>query len=114
MRSNQTQQRLQHVLNSIMEIENYFKSISTYEDFKNNSLVLFASIKQLEIIGEAVNHINTEVLLQQNHIPWNKIIGMRNMLVHEYFGVNPEVIFTVIKFDLPPLKIAIENLISAN
>ena len=105
-------QRLLHVIESIEAVENYFAEIKNYEDFKANSLVLFATIKQLEIIGEAINHIDVELLLQQPQIPWNKIIGMRNMLVHEYFGVNPEVIWGVVKHNLFELKSAVEIIAS--
>jgi uncharacterized protein with HEPN domain len=83
--------RLQHILDAIEEIETYL-SANNIEVFMENSMMRFACIKQLEIIGEATNHI------------WAQIIGMRNVFVHEYFGVDSNLVWQIIKDDLPQLK----------
>ena len=95
--------RLQHIIDAIIEIENY--SINTdLSGFMKNSMMRFACIKQLEIIGEAGNHISTEIKSNFSKIEWSQIIGMRNVFVHEYFGVDSKLVWDIIKVDLPGLK----------
>jgi len=79
--------RLQHIYDAILEIVSYTKNIS-FKEFKSNSMILFASVKQLEIIGEAANNITEHFQRIYNEIEWRTIIGLRNLLVHEYFGVD--------------------------
>ena len=64
----------------------------------------FACIKQMEIIGEAGNHVSDEIKAKFSNIEWSQIIGMRNVFVHEYFGVDPNLVWEIIKVDLPGLK----------
>jgi len=95
--------RLQHILDAIIEIENY--SVNTdFSGFMKNSMMRFACIKQLEIIGEAGNHISDETKSSFSTIEWSQIIGMRNIFVHEYFGVDSKLVWDIIKDDLPGLK----------
>ncbi|HUX56306.1 MAG TPA: DUF86 domain-containing protein [Bacteroidales bacterium] len=95
--------RLQHILDAILEIENYTLN-TDFSDFMKNSMMRFACIKQMEIIGEAGNHISDEVKANFSTIEWSQIIGMRNVFVHEYFGVDPKLVWEIIKVDLPVLK----------
>ena len=67
-------------------------------------MMRFACIKQLEIIGEAGNHISDETKSSFSTIKWSQIIGMRNIFVHEYFGVDSKLVWDIIKDDLPGLK----------
>ncbi|WP_428660570.1 HepT-like ribonuclease domain-containing protein [Runella sp.] len=78
--------RLQHIYDAILEIESYTEN-SDIDEFLNNSMMRFACIKQIEIIGEAGNHISEEFRGKFKEIEWRKIVGLRNILVHEYFGV---------------------------
>jgi uncharacterized protein with HEPN domain len=95
--------RLQHILDAILEIENY--SFNTdFSGFMKNSMMRFACIKQMEIIGEAGNHVSDEIKARFSTIEWSQIIGMRNVFVHEYFGVDPNLVWEIIKVDLPGLK----------
>lgn len=95
--------RLQHILDAILEIENYSRDIE-FTDFKKNSMMRFACIKQMEIIGEASNNISDEIKVRFSSVEWSQIIGMRNVFVHEYFGVDPNLVWDIIKVDLPGLK----------
>ena len=95
--------RLQHILDAILEIENYTLN-TDFSDFMKNSMMRFACIKQMEIIGEAGNHISDEVKANFFTIEWSQIIGIRNVFVHEYFGVDPKLVWEIIKVDLPVLK----------
>lgn len=103
-------QRLLHILESIIEIEGY-TSQADFESFLDNSMMRFASIKQIEIIGEAANYITEETKSKFNDIQWRQIIGLRHILVHEYFGIDNNLIWQIIADDIPKLKAGIEKVI---
>jgi uncharacterized protein with HEPN domain len=95
--------RVQHILDAMAEIERYIAGI-TYTDFLNNSEKRFATIKQIEIIGEACNAITDDVKKANPSIQWKPIIGFRNISVHEYFGVNFQIVWEIALHDIPVLK----------
>src|ERR1700733_2757888 len=95
--------RLQHILDAICETEIYLRDVS-YEQFLTNSEKRFATIKQIEIIGEACNALTNELKLAWPSVPWKPIKGFRNISIHEYFGVNLQLIWEIAKNDLPDLK----------
>ena len=101
-------QRLLHIYEAIIDIESYVSG-SSVESFLANSMMKYACVKQIEIIGEAANLIGNETKEIMPEIPWKQIVGMRNLLVHEYFGVDFELIWQVITFNLPVLKEVVEN-----
>ena len=103
-------QRLLHILESIIEIEGY-TSQADFESFLDNTMMRFASIKQIEIIGEAANYITEETKSKFNDIQWRQIIGLRHILVHEYFGIDNNLIWQIIADDIPKLKAGIEKVI---
>lgn len=107
-------QRLLHILEAIEEIENYTAG-SNIELFLQNSMMKFASVKQIEIIGEAANYISEETKNKFSEIQWRQITGLRHVLVHEYFGIDTKLIWQIIADDIPQLKIKIkEVLLSIN
>lgn len=105
-------QRLLHIIDAISEIENYTSSIN-FDTFLENSMMRFASIKQIEIIGEAANFITTETKNKFTEIQWRQIVGMRHILVHEYFGIDNNLVWQIIANDLPILKEGIKEIIAA-
>ena len=105
-------QRLLHISDAISEIESYTTGVG-FQTFQNNSMMRFASIKQIEIIGEAANSITEETKSKFSGINWRQIIGMRHILVHEYFGIYNTVVWQVITDELPKLKIAIAQMIAS-
>ena len=99
-----------HILEAVKEIENYTAGID-FEAFMSNSMIRFASIKQIEIIGEASNNLTDNLKNTFNDIEWKQIIGMRHILIHEYFGVVNTLVWQIIQNDLPNLKAKIESII---
>lgn len=102
--------RVQHIFDAICEIENYVVDCDI-ESFSSNSMMRFACIKQLEIIGEAANHITDDIQLKYSSIEWKQIIGLRNIFVHEYFGIDSNIVWDIISNDLPSLKLKIIDLL---
>ena len=95
--------RLQHIIDAIQEIECYLID-TDFSKFMKNSMMRFACIKQMEIIGEASNHISEDTKAKFTSVEWSQIIGMRNVFVHEYVGVDSRLVWEIIKSDLPDLK----------
>lgn len=96
-------QRLLHILEAINEIQLYTANIDI-KTFLANSMMRFACVKQIEIIGEAANSITPPTKAIFTDMEWKQIIGMRHILVHEYFGVDFDLIWQVVIKDLPILK----------
>ncbi|MCX6351999.1 MAG: DUF86 domain-containing protein [Bacteroidetes bacterium] len=101
-----------HILDAISEIETYLID-TDFESFLNNSMMRFACIKQMEIIGEASNHITEDIKSNFSSIEWSQIVGMRNIFVHEYFGVDSSLVWEIIKKDLPDLKNKIKEILKS-
>ncbi|MEM5810198.1 MAG: DUF86 domain-containing protein [Candidatus Aenigmatarchaeota archaeon] len=101
---------LNHMLESIEKIEEFMKN-TTKENFFSSVLLQDAIIRRLEIIGEAVKNIPLEFRKKYKDIPWREIAGMRDKLIHGYFGVDLELVWEVVKRDLPKLKTKIKNIL---
>ena len=95
--------RLNHILDSISEIETY-TSNKSFDEFSNNSMMIDASIRHLKIIGEASNHLSEIIKSTYKTVEWRQIIGFRNLLIHEYFSVDVNLVWQVIQYDLPHFK----------
>ncbi|MHB1688988.1 MAG: HepT-like ribonuclease domain-containing protein [Ignavibacteriaceae bacterium] len=76
-----------------------------------NELIQKWMIYHLQIIGEAASKISDEIQIKYTSIPWSQIVGLRNIIVHEYFGINREEIWNTITIDIPNLKIEILKII---
>ncbi|MCF8307335.1 MAG: DUF86 domain-containing protein [Ignavibacteriales bacterium] len=102
--------RLQHIYDAIIEIESYVEG-KNFSDFSGNSMMRFACIKQMEIMGEAGNHISEETKAKLPDIKWQQIISMRNIFVHEYFGIDINIVWEIINNDIPDFKKTVISLL---
>jgi len=101
---------LEDMLHSIDKIQRFTQGMS-FQDFEQNELVFDAVIRNLEIIGEATRHIPDHFEQANPQIPWRQMSGFRNILIHEYFGVDEEIVWEVVSKELPRIRPEIEKLI---
>jgi uncharacterized protein with HEPN domain len=94
---------LKHILEAISNIEKFVEGL-TKEDFLENVEKQYAVVRGLEIIGEATKNLSRELKAKHREIPWRDIAGMRNKLIHKYFGIDLELVWVTIKNKLPEFK----------
>ncbi|MCK4644563.1 DUF86 domain-containing protein [bacterium] len=103
---------LADILESINDISEFTKEMSL-EEFKKDKKTINAVVRSLEIIGESSNKIPIEIRKEYPELPWGKVIGMRNKLIHEYFGIDLEILWSTIKKNIPPLKNIIQKMLDS-
>jgi len=102
---------LNHILEAIEDIESY--TAAGYEAFVRERMQQDAVIRKLEVIGEAVKQLPAATKAARPEIPWREIAAMRDKMIHEYFGVNLEIVWAAVERNLPELKRAAEKLLAA-
>jgi uncharacterized protein with HEPN domain len=100
---------IEHILLCIKKIEEYTKELDR-NSFSENELIQDAVIRNVEIIGEATKKISSDLKSQYREIPWKEMSGMRDKLIHDYFGVDVDVVWKTVKEDIPFLKSLIQNI----
>ncbi|RLF70239.1 MAG: DUF86 domain-containing protein [Thermoplasmata archaeon] len=98
------------ILSSIQEIEEFVEGMDI-EDFVEDRKTVNAVIRSLEVMGEAVKKTPPEIRERYPEIPWRYIAGMRDKLIHEYHGVDLEIVWEVIDKEIPPLKPLFEKIL---
>jgi len=102
---------LKNILETIEKIDRFIENMD-FEDFSEDEKTLFAVSKAIEIIGEIVNHLPQELKDRYSLVPWEDIYGMRNFLVHNYFGSDQDEVWKTINEDIPDLKPIIQKILS--
>lgn len=92
-----------HIFDSINAIETFSKGISR-KDLKKNRLVQSAIVREIEVIGESARNISESFKKKHSEILWKDIIRTRDKMIHHYFGIDLDIVWNIIKFDLQSLK----------
>ncbi len=101
---------LNDIIESIADIKEFTNGM-TRESFSIDKKTIKAVVRSLEVIGEAANKLPDDVRDRYPEISWQEIIGMRNRLIHEYFGVDLDIVWQTIEEDLEPLENAVKKII---
>jgi uncharacterized protein with HEPN domain len=102
---------LRHMRDAIAKIDRYLAGVD-YETFTGNDMMIDAVVRELEIIGEAARNLSAPFIEKHADIPWSRIRRMRNILIHEYFGVSLKVVWDTARSNLPQLKTFIEIILA--
>jgi uncharacterized protein with HEPN domain len=102
-------ERLQDILEAIEAIERYASQGKVA--FDEQELIQVWMVHQLQIIGEATNALSKDTLNRYTDIPWVQIVGFRNLVVHEYFRVSLNLVWSIVQNNIPPLKLAVQQIL---
>jgi len=101
---------LKHILDAINLIEEYLKD-KKFQEFTNNHMLQDAVIREIEIIGEATKNLAEDFKNKYPEIPWRQIAGMRDKLIHGYFGVDLDAVWDTATTDVPSLKERLQEIL---
>ena len=101
---------IEDIISAMGKAIDFVKSIS-YEEFTRDDRTVFAVVRALEIIGEAAKNIPDDIRKNYPLIPWKDMTGMRDKVVHEYFGVKLNIVWIAVKEEIPPLKPIFEKIL---
>ena len=110
MKKREYRDYLQDIYDAINDIATFIEGM-TYEDFLKDKKTINAVIRSIEVIGEASKQLPKAVRDKNPSIPWKKMAGMRNKVIHEYFGVDIEIVWKTAKKQIPALKRKISALL---
>ncbi len=108
MSSREWRHRIEDILDAIAEIQSF---VATFEQFRSDAKTLKAVAADLMIIGEAANHVPTEVQETHTDVPWLVMRAMRNRVVHVYFDIDPGILWDTVQADLPKLVDPLKKLL---
>ena len=97
---------------AILRINVYVENLS-YEEFLNDIKTQDAVVRNLEIIGEAIKNISEELKEKYPRVPWKDLAGVRDKLIHHYFGVNLDIVWNIVKKELPEIILQLEAILKA-
>jgi uncharacterized protein with HEPN domain len=102
---------LEDMLEAIQKIHRYMKGIS-FEDFAQDEKTVDAVVRNLEILGEAVKQIPDSLRLEYPQVDWSRIAGLRDILIHQYFGIDLTIVWDIVENKLPALEPQISQILS--
>jgi len=94
---------IQDILTSILEVEEFIEGM-TFEDFSKDKKTVNAVIRSLEVLGEATRHIPRNIRAKYKEVPWAKMSGLHNVLIHEYMGVDLKTVWNIVTKRIQELK----------
>ena len=94
---------LNDIIESIDKVEQYTEGMS-FDSFSNDQKSIDAVVRNLEIIGEAANRLPDDFKEKHSSVEWHKVVGLRNRIIHEYFGIDLQIIWQIVHSDLPALR----------
>jgi uncharacterized protein with HEPN domain len=95
--------RVRDILAAVLAIARYTDGM-TFDEFVNDGRTMDAVVRNLMTMGESIRWIPEPILEAHPDVPWRTLRGMRNVVVHEYFGVDPAILWETVRGDLPPLE----------
>ena len=101
---------LRHILDETIYLENRAKGLNK-DEFMQDETLKRAFVRSLEIIGEAVKNVSTELRQKHSHIDWRAMAGMRDRLIHGYFGIDYDLVWDVVINKVPMLRQEIQQII---
>jgi len=101
---------IQDILDSINDIEDFINGMG-FDDFRNDRKTINAVVRSIEIIGEASKKIPKKIKDKHRDIPWKKMAGMRDKLIHEYFGIDLEILWKVASEEINTLRPGIRSVL---
>lgn len=99
---------MEDILEAVRKISRYTAGMAK-NDFLQDEKTIDAVVRNLEIVGEATRQLPEDFISRHPEVPWRQIAGLRNRIVHEYFGLDLEIIWQVIRYDLPALQARLER-----
>ena len=103
---------IQDIIDSVNDVELFTKDMN-FESFAEDRKTVNAVIRSIEVIGEATKNLPKSIRDKNPSIPWKKMAGMRDKMIHEYFGVDVEILWEVAKEDISSLKPLLENILKS-
>lgn len=100
---------LEDILTAIGKIERYTKGLSL-ETFSRDEKTVDAVVRNLEVVGEAVKKLPQAIRYEHSHVDWKKMAGLRDILIHEYFGIDETILWDIVENKLPPLSQQIKKI----
>jgi uncharacterized protein with HEPN domain len=104
--------RIKDILDAVAKIKSYTEGI-TFESFCTDTKTQDAVLRNITVIGEAARHVPDEVIARYTDIPWSDMRDIRNVVVHEYFGVDLKILWETVQNDIPPLVSALDGILEA-
>jgi len=100
---------IEDMLEALRKMDGYIGEME-HSAFLRDEKTIDAVVRNLEVLGEAARQMPDDYVMSHSHVPWRKISGLHNRIVHDYFGLDLEIIWQILKNDLPPLKASLEKL----